>query len=163
MSYTAGDIPLWGVTSLMTEDQKDRGKVLALARIVATAGVLGMAVQFLAPSLKGFFAARGVSDDATQLQYSFIMLAIIVTIFSSILFQFAGLSVKEKVKQQTDEQLTQSRKTSRQCGDVFPSVSSLFPAFSEARFSFFQQSPFRSLSISSLITIPAELLQVKAG
>ena len=140
MSYTAGDIPLWGVTSLMTEDQKDRGKVLALARIVATAGVLGMAVQFLAPSLKGFFAARGVSDDATQLQYSFIMLAIIVTIFSSILFQFAGLSVKEKVKQQTDEHHTikENFQTMWRC------------------------LPFRQLLISGVLRSPIQLLSTVA-
>ena len=59
MSYTAGDIPLWGVTSVMTEDAKDRASILALARIVAGFGFVGMLVQFGAPSLKPFFAASG--------------------------------------------------------------------------------------------------------
>ncbi|MBE6819268.1 MAG: hypothetical protein E7517_08960, partial [Ruminococcaceae bacterium] len=38
MSYTAGDIPIWGITALMTNDEKDREKLLALARIVAGIG-----------------------------------------------------------------------------------------------------------------------------
>ena len=44
MTYTAGDIPLWGITSLMTESNKDREKLLSLARIVAAIG--GAAVMF---------------------------------------------------------------------------------------------------------------------
>ena len=140
MSYTAGDIPLWGVTSLMTEDQRDRSKILALARIVATAGVIGMLVQFGAPSLKGIFAARGVESDAAQLQYSFITLAVIVTIFSSILFQFAGFSVKEKVHQQTEEHHTMKEnfQTMWKC------------------------LPFRQLLISGILRSPIQLLSTVA-
>ena len=39
MTYTAGDIPIWGITSLMTESEKDRASILSLARIVA--GIAG--------------------------------------------------------------------------------------------------------------------------
>lgn len=140
MSYTAGDIPLWGVTSLMTEDANDRSKILALARIVASAGVIGMAVQFLAPSLKPFFAARGVENDADQLQYSFIMLAVIVTIFSSILFQFAGIGVKEKVHAQTDDHhsMKENFKLMWNC------------------------KPFRQLLVSGVLRSPIQLLQTVA-
>ena len=38
MTYTAGDIPIWGITSLMTESAKDREKLLGIARIVAGIG-----------------------------------------------------------------------------------------------------------------------------
>lgn len=140
MSYTAGDIPLWGVTSLMTEDSKDRSKILALARIVASVGMIGMLVQFLAPSFKGVFASMGVQDDATQLQYSFIALAVIITVFASILFQFAGLSVKEKVKQQTTESYTikQNFATMWNC------------------------KPFRQLLISGVLRSPIQLLNTVA-
>ncbi len=140
MSYTAGDIPLWGVTSLMTEDAADRSKILALARIVATFGVIGMLVQFGAASLKPFFAARGVESDAKQLQYSFIMLAVIVTVFASILFQFAGFSVKERVHQQTEE-----RHTMR---DNFKTMWSC--------------RPFRQLLISGILRSPIQLLSTVA-
>ena len=140
MSYTAGDIPLWGVTSLMTEDEKDRSSILALARIVATAGVVGMLVQFLAPSFKPFFAARGVEDDATQLQYSFILLAVIVTVFASILFQFAGFSVKEKVKAQKEEKASMK--------DNFKTMWSC--------------KPFRQLLVSGVLRSPIQLLSTVA-
>ena len=36
--YTAGDVPLWGITALMTESDKDRIKLLSLARIFAGVG-----------------------------------------------------------------------------------------------------------------------------
>ncbi|MCL2023108.1 MAG: MFS transporter [Oscillospiraceae bacterium] len=38
MSYTMGDTPLWGTTSLMTEDKKDQEKIQSLARMVAGIG-----------------------------------------------------------------------------------------------------------------------------
>ncbi|MFY9114668.1 MAG: MFS transporter, partial [Dethiobacteria bacterium] len=36
MIYTMGDIPLWGITALMTESEKDRTKLLSLARIAGS-------------------------------------------------------------------------------------------------------------------------------
>ncbi len=140
MSYTAGDIPLWGVTSLMTEDANDRSKILALARIVAVAGAVGMAVQFLAPSFKPFFAARGVENDADQLQYSFILLAVIVTVISSVLFQFAGIGVKEKVHAQTEDHhsMKENFKTMWSC------------------------KPFRQLLVSGVLRSPIQLLSTVA-
>jgi len=38
ISYTLGDIPLWGMTALMTEDKKDQEKIQSLARMVAGIG-----------------------------------------------------------------------------------------------------------------------------
>ena len=38
MCYTVGDIPLWGVTSRMTEVEKDRASILSFARIAAGLG-----------------------------------------------------------------------------------------------------------------------------
>ena len=139
MSYTAGDIPIWGVTSLMTEDAKDRAKALALARIVANVGVIGMAVQFLAPSFKGMFIDKG-HNDATALQYSMILLAVIVTIFATILFQVAGFAVKEKVKQPSEKK---------------PSIKENFKTM-------WQCKPFRQLLVSGIIRSPIQLLSTVA-
>lgn len=139
MSYTAADIPIWGVTSLMTEDANDRAKALALARIVANVGAIGMAVQFLAPSFKGIFINKGY-DDATALQYSFILLAVVITIFASLLFQVAGFAVKEKVQQQSEEKpsMIQNFKTMWQC------------------------KPFRQLLVSGVLRSPIQLLATVA-
>lgn len=141
MSYTAGDIPLWGVTSLMTEDEKDRSKVLALARIVASAGAIGMLVQFIAPSLKGTVGQLfHIEDDATQLQYSFIILAIVLTVVASVMFQFAGLSVKEKVKPRTEKTYTMK--------ENFATMWSC--------------KPFRQLLVSGILRSPIQLLSTSA-
>ncbi len=141
MSYTAGDIPLWGVTSLMTEDAKDRSKILALARIFAAVGIIGMLVQFLAPSLKGAVGSMfGIEDDATQLQYSFILLAIVLTVVASIMFQVAGLSVKEKVHQQTEKTYT----------------------FKENFATMWNCVPFRKILVSGVLRSPIQLLNTVA-
>ncbi len=141
MSYTAGDIPLWGVTSLMTEDEKDRSKVLALARIVASAGAIGMLVQFIAPSLKGTVGSLfHIEDDATQLQYSFIILAIILTVIASVMFQFSGLSVKEKVKPRTEKTYTMKENFS----------------------TMWSCKPFRQLLVSGILRSPIQLLSTSA-
>lgn len=154
MSYTAGDIPLWGVTSLMTEDAKDRAKVLSLARIVANVGAIGMLVQFLAAPLQGtvanlYYKVKGIDiianpelelNNATQLQYSFIFIAVIITVFACILFQFSGLSVKEKVQQQTEEK---------------PSMGQNFKTMWNCK-------PFRQLLISGVLRSPIQLLSTVA-
>jgi len=52
LAYTVSDIPLWGITSLATEDHNDRNKLLANARVVASAGMgLGFVVMPIAESL----------------------------------------------------------------------------------------------------------------
>lgn len=141
MTYTAGDIPLWGVTSLMTEDAKDRSKILALARIVASAGMIGMLVQFVAPSFKETVGNMfHIEDDATQLQYSYILLAIVTTIFASILFQFAGLSVKEKVKPRTEKTYTMKENFS----------------------TMWNCKPFRQILVSGILRSPIQLLSTSA-
>ena len=42
MSYTAGDVPLWGVISRMSEVEKDRANLIALARIVCRQSFLNV-------------------------------------------------------------------------------------------------------------------------
>ena len=56
--YTVGDIPLWGVTSLMTEVEKDRHKLLSLARIFGGigAGITLLAMQPAALMVGGWIA-----------------------------------------------------------------------------------------------------------
>ncbi|MCR4615274.1 MAG: MFS transporter [Clostridiales bacterium] len=138
MAYTVGDIPLWGVTSLMTEDQNDRAKALALARIFANAGMIGMAFTFIAPNFNGIFTARGM-DEAHALRYSYILTAVILTVFASILFEVAGLSVKEKV--------SQSEKTY--------SIKDNFRIM-------WGNKPFRQLLISGVLRSPIQLLSIVA-
>lgn len=97
MTYTAGDIPIWSLTSLMTEDENDRSKLLGLARIVAGIGGIGVLVVQIAQALATVFTNKNIPLDKAN-QYSFILTATILTVISTICFELAGVGTKEKVK-----------------------------------------------------------------
>ena len=103
MTYTAGDIPLWGITSLMTESDADRGKLLSLARIVA--GIAGAAMMFsivpVSQAVGASFTANGMSQK-DGLQWGFIVVCGIFTVIGSLLFQCAAFA-KERVSQPSDD------------------------------------------------------------
>lgn len=94
MLYTAGDIPLWSMPGLMTENEKDRSNLLAFARITAAiGGALGMVSIPLAQAVAG--------GDATpkELQTGFIIVAIVLSVIGTGLFQLTGAFCKERVLQ----------------------------------------------------------------
>lgn len=138
MTYTVGDIPLWGVTSLMTEDQNDRAKALSLARIFANVGAIGMMFTFIAPNFNGIFTAKGM-DEAHALRCSYILTAVILTVGASLMFEVAGLSVKERVSQS---------KESYTIKDNFRIM--------------WGNKPFRQLLISGVLRSPIQLLSIVA-
>ncbi|MCR4564298.1 MAG: MFS transporter [Clostridiales bacterium] len=139
MTYTIGDIPLWGVTSLMTEDQNDRAKVLTLARAVANVGMIGTLFTMIAPAFQGIFKAKGM-DEAHSLQAAYITLAVVMTLFASVLFQFAGISVKEKVSTSNEKTYT---------------IKENFKIM-------FGNKPFRQILISGILRSPIQLLGIVA-
>ena len=139
MTYTIGDIPLWGVTSLMTENQNDRAKILSLARAVANVGMIGTLFTMIAPSFQGIYKAKGM-DEAHSLRMAYITLAIVMTVFATVLFQFAGFSVKERVKSQNTKKYT---------------IKENFKIM-------FGNKPFRQILISGILRSPIQLLGVVA-
>ena len=139
LTYTIGDIPLWGVTSLMTEDQNDRAKVLTLARAVANFGMIGTLFTMIAPAFQGIYKGRGM-DEAHSLRMAYITLAVVMTVFASILFQFAGLSVKERVAPQNKKTYT---------------IKENFQIM-------FGNKPFRQILISGILRSPIQLLAIVA-
>ena len=90
MCFTVCDIPLWGITSLMTEDENDRSKILGLARMVAGVGGIGVLVVQVAQALAGAFNG--------DMQKAFIVTVVIMTVVATILFEFAGLFTRERVE-----------------------------------------------------------------
>lgn len=100
MSYTIGDIPLWGITSLMTESQSDRSKLLGLARIFGGigGGVVLLSFVQISQSVGTAFESK-VSDKAAAQQYGFLIVAIVLTVIGSALFQLTGIFTKERVAQ----------------------------------------------------------------
>ena len=90
MVFTVCDIPLWGITSLMTEDENDRSKILGLARMVAGVAGIGVLIVQVAQALAGVFDG--------DMQKAFIVTAVIFTVIASVLFEFAGIFTRERVE-----------------------------------------------------------------
>lgn len=90
MLYTVCDIPLWSLTSLMTEDDNDRSKILGLARMVAGVGGIGVLVVQIAQAVAGAFDG--------DMQKGFIVTVVVMTIIATIFFEFAGVCTRERVQ-----------------------------------------------------------------
>lgn len=93
MSYTAGDVPLWGIISRMSESEKDRASLISLSRIIASIGAAIVVVSIIALS-QATNQAMGLTQNA---QKGFIIVAIIMAVVASLLFECAGLGTKERV------------------------------------------------------------------
>lgn len=137
MTYTIGDIPLWGVTSLMTDDENDRAKALSLARIVANVGAIGMLITFAGKALSPMFQETKGLDVLHADKLSYIIIAVILSVFATILFQFSGLSVKERVQQ------SEKKYTMKENFKIM-----------------FSNDPFRRLLISGILRSPIQLLSI---
>lgn len=146
MCFTVCDIPLWGITSLMTEDENDRSKILGLARMVAGVGGIGVLVVQIAQALGTAFADKldKSAPDYAELvqkanQKGFIITVIIMTVVASILFEFAGLATRERV-QKSEKSYT----------------------FKENFIIMFSNKPFRQILISGILRSPIQLLMIVA-
>ncbi|NLA76819.1 MAG: hypothetical protein GX851_03140 [Clostridiales bacterium] len=108
MAYTVGDIPLWGITSLMTESEKDRSNILALARIAGGLGG-GIVLLTIVPVSQaiGNAITEALGGDKTKgLQYGFIIVAVVLTLIGSALFQLVGIFTRERVVSNNEKKLT---------------------------------------------------------
>ncbi len=132
MLYTAGDIPIWGVTALMTEDEKHKQKLISLARM---AGGLGGGIATLA--LQPF--ALKMSEVLGSERWGFFVAALIATVIGTVLFQFAGIGVREKI-QPSEKSYT---------------VKENFKIM-------WRNKPFRQILISGLLNAPQQLMMTVA-
>lgn len=130
MVFTVCDIPLWGITSLMTEDESDRSKILGLARIAAGIGGIGVLIVQIAQALSGMFGG--------DMQKAFIVTAIIFTIIASVLFEFAGLFTRERVESKAEKKYT---------------IAENFKIM-------FGNKPFRQILISGILRSPIQLQMI---
>ena len=151
MLFTVCDIPLWGITSLMTEDMDDRAKILGLARIAAGFGGVGMVVSIAPGFLKGMFEgkynAMVESGEITQqmannftARAAWIATVVILTVIATILFEIAGLVTKERVPGDAEDKrgMIENFRIMWKC------------------------LPFRQLLISGVLRSPLQLLMILA-
>lgn len=138
MCFTVCDIPLWGITSLMTESESDRGKILGLARIVAGVGGIGVLVVQIAQVVGDIFKNKGMEPTKAS-QYGFIITVVVMTVLASIFFEFAGIFTRERVEQ-----------SEKRYG------------FKENFQIMFRNKPFRQILISGILRSPIQLLMIVA-
>lgn len=99
MTYTIGDIPLWGVTALMTEVEEHRTKLLSLSRIFAGigGGVVMLAMQSVALGIGNMLSQNGAMSVAEGERWGFLIIAAVFAILGTLMFQPLGFVVKEKI------------------------------------------------------------------
>ena len=151
MLFTVCDIPLWGITSLMTEDENDRSKIIGLARVAAGIGGLGTVISFIPGSFKKLFEGKynamiGIDGYTQQMaaedtkKAAWIFTVIIVTVAATICFELAGLGTKERVPGNPEDK--------RGIIENFKIM--------------FRCKPFRQILISGVIRSPLQLLMIMA-
>jgi len=97
MTYTIGDIPLWGVTALMTEDDKDRNKLLSLARISGDFGG-GVILLLILPVALAISKKFGETmGGANGERYGFLVTVLIFAFVGFVLFQLCGFKIRERI------------------------------------------------------------------
>lgn len=133
MSYTVGDIPLWGIISRMSEDEKDRSTLISLARIVASIAGGVVVVSIVAVSQ----AVNGMLQKAADAQAGFIIIGIAFTIIASVLFQMAGIGTREKVP------VSEETKTMKESFALM-----------------WNCKPFRRILISGILRSPMQLMMI---
>ena len=138
MCYTVCDIPLWGITSVMTENEADRAKALSLARIAAGFGAVGVLVVQVSQAVGSTFEAQGFSHSEAQ-RRGFIATAIVMTVISTILFEFAGICTRERVEGSKEHY----------------TIKENFQIMWKNR-------PFRQILISGILRSPMQLLLINA-
>ncbi|HIZ10552.1 MAG TPA: MFS transporter [Candidatus Eubacterium faecavium] len=138
MSFTVGDIPLWGITSLMTEDQNQRSQLLGLARMAAGVGAIGVLVVQIAQVVSSMFTSKGYDLDTAN-KYGWIITVIVLTVISTLLFELAGLGTRERVKS------SEERRSMKENFKIMWTCK-----------------PFRQILISGILRSPIQLLMLVA-
>lgn len=135
MSYTVGDIPLWGIISRMSEDEKDRSKLISLSRIIASIGAAAVLLTIIPLSQ----AVNGMLNLSITSQKGFIIVGIALTVIGSLLFECAGIGTKERVP-----------------------ASEKVITMKESFALMWKCVPFRRLLISGILRAPLQLLMMVA-
>ena len=134
IAFTAADVPLWGITALMTDSEKDRSKILAFARIAAGIGGVMVLITTIGQAVGGLFQ-KGIDTTDTvamnnAMQKGFVLAAVVCTVIGTLLFQCAAV-VKERVPQ------TEERHT------LIENIKLMW-----------QNKPYRQILISSILRAP---------
>ena len=112
--YTLGDIPLWGVTSLMTPDEEKRAKLISAARTISSLGsIIVVAFYPIKDALGaidlGWFENTGQANS--DLEYfsehqGYLLAVAAIAVFGGILFRLPFPFIRERIAQAPKEKDT---------------------------------------------------------
>lgn len=88
MVYTVNDVPLWALSSAMSQNSQERTGLISLARILATIGIMVPAVLVI-PMVEYF----GAGDD----ERGYLVTAVIFSAAAALLMLLAFFNTKERV------------------------------------------------------------------
>lgn len=142
IAFTAADVPLWGITALMTDSEKDRSKILSYARIAAGIGGIMVLITTIGQAVGSLFQ-KGIDTTDTvamnnAMQKGFVLAAVVCTVIGTVLFQCAAYT-KERIS------LTEERHT------LIENIKLMW-----------QNKPYRQILISSVLRAPLQLLMIVA-
>ncbi|MGN0635671.1 MAG: MFS transporter [Acutalibacteraceae bacterium] len=147
MSYTIGDIPLWGITAVMTERDDHRNKILSLARVFAGigGGITLISIQPVGVEVgkmlqKRFFADMEFRVGFNQGQrYGFLLTAFGFALIGCALFQLVGIFTKERIP---------GSEQKNNIGENFKLM--------------WNNKPFRQILISGILNSPKQIVMLVA-
>lgn len=147
MSYTIGDIPLWGITAVMTERDDHRNKILSLARVFAGigGGITLIAIQPIGVEVgkmlqERYFYAMDFRTGFNQGQrYGFLLTAFGFALIGCALFQLVGIFTKERIP---------GSEQKNNIGENFKLM--------------WNNKPFRQILISGVINSPKQIVMLVA-
>lgn len=147
MSYTVGDIPLWGITAVMSTNDDHRNKLLSLAR--ACAGVGGaVSLVGIVPAGQAFGSMLAKSKyahlpEAEALiqgnRYGFLIAAVLFAIIGCGTFQLVGIFTRERIEGSEEKN----------------SIVENFKLM-------WNNKPFRQLLISGVLSSPKQIIMLIA-
>ena len=112
--YTLGDIPLWGVTSLMTPDEEKRSKLISAARTISSVGsIIVVAFYPIKDALGaidlGWFENTGkANSDLAYFSESqgYLLAVAAIAVFGGVLFRLPFAFIRERIVQAPKEKDT---------------------------------------------------------
>lgn len=136
--FTATDVPMWGMISLITQEEHDRSSLLMSSRNVVAigGGVVSFCIVYVSQFV-GSLIAQQTGNPTKGLKNGVLIIAALLAVVGSALFQMAGLFSKERIISRIGE-----KKSVKQSFRIM-----------------WNCAPFRQLLLSGLLRSPVSLMR----
>lgn len=136
--FTATDVPMWGMISLITQEERDRSSLLISSRNVVAigGGVVSFCIVYVSQFV-GTLIAQKTGNQTMGLKNGVLIVAVVLTVIGSIMFQMVGVFSKERIVS-----LISEKKSIKQSFQIM-----------------WKCAPFRQLLISGMLRSPVAIMR----